>query len=74
MKKLTILGVSLFTSALFASNMNHHDMQSMKQSMTKEQCIKMHKTFTKQNSQSSIKKSNYDRLLEDLNKPAKYSG
>jgi hypothetical protein len=76
MKKLTvtILGTALFTSALFASNMSHHDMQSMKGAMTKELCIKMHKDFAKKDSQSNIKQTNYDRLLEDLNKTAKYSG
>lgn len=49
MKKLTvtILGTALFTSALFASNMSHHNMQSMKGAMTKELCIKMHKNFAK---------------------------
>lgn len=42
--------------------MNHNNMQKQ---MSKSECISMHKKMMK--SSSSIKKTNYDKLLENLN-------
>ncbi|AXH13716.1 hypothetical protein CRU99_03955 [Malaciobacter mytili] len=68
MKKifLSILGLGILATTIFAAQMNHNNMQAgMMEGMTKEECMKMHKEMMK--SSSSIKKTNYDKLLEDLN-------
>lgn len=66
MKKvfLSILGLGILTTSIFAMQMNHNNMNNM-QGMTKEECMKMHKEMMQ--SSTPIKKTNYDKLLEDLN-------
>ncbi len=69
MKKvlLSILGLGVLATTIFAAQMNHNNMSNMNgmQGMTKEECMKMHKEMMQ--SSSTIKKTNYDKLLEDLN-------
>ncbi|RXJ98066.1 hypothetical protein CRU98_11140 [Arcobacter sp. CECT 8986] len=78
MKKLSIsiLSLGLLSSVAFAQGMMHnHSMNNMNmhKNMTKDDCVKMYNKFMNKSAKNTIKKTNYDKLLEDL-APEKYSG